>query len=210
MMRSRALAAVLALAVVAASLAVTGCGGGADEPAETTQQPAAQAPAAPPPSSAGAAAATPPDRSPEEPNPYEPFPTNPQVTPKAVLDLIESQQPMIVYFYDSTQKTTNDENAGIDGESGLDKIMSDYRGAIDLVKFDIGRYVKTKSDGSVVVDPAMAEDEAAQQTVALANQLGVSFTPYLVIVDSEGYVTARFRGWDEYKDIELEVLRATS
>jgi hypothetical protein len=31
-----------------------------------------------------------------------------------------------------------------------------------------------------------------------------------VIVDGKGYITARFRGWDDYKDIEREVLRATS
>jgi hypothetical protein len=38
----------------------------------------------------------------------------------------------------------------------------------------------------------------------------VKFTPYIVIVDANGYISARFRGWDDYSDIEQEVLRATS
>jgi len=206
-MRSRVVAAVLAVVLVLAAFVIVGCGGG-EEP-ETTAPTTAETPVTPPPpAEGGVTEAT--DLSPEEPSVYEAFPTDPAITPKAVLDLIESKQPMMVYFYDPSQKDTNDESQGIDGEGGLDQLMDDYRGAIDLVSFDIGRFVQTASDGTVVVDPALANDEAAKQAAALASELGVSFTPYVVIVDGEGYIIARFRGWDDWKDIEREVLRATS
>ncbi len=204
-MRSRVVAAVLAIFLVLAVVLLAGCGGGGEP--EATTDTTAQTPAPPPPAAGGVTEVT--DLSPEEPSVYEPFPTDPKITPQAVLDLIADQQPMIVYFYDPSQKDTNDENKGIDAKGGLEQIMEDYRGAIDLVSFDIGRYVQTAPDGSVIVDPALAEDEAAKQTVGLANELGVSFTPYVVIVDGNGYIIARFRGWDDWKNIEREVLRAT-
>lgn len=205
-MRSRIVAAVLAIVLVFAAVLLAGCGGGGDE--TQTTQPTAQAPATPPPPASGVAEVT--DVSPEEPNAYAAFPTDPEITPKAVLDLIESKQPMMVYFYDPSQKDTNDENVGVDAEGGLDQIMSDYRGAIDLVSFDIGKYVTTASDGTVVIDPSLANDKSSKQAAALANQLGVNFTPYVLIVDANGYIIARYRGWDDWKDIEREVLRATS
>ncbi len=170
-MRSRIVAAVLATVMVLAAVTVTGCGGGGEEPdAATPAGTGTPAPAAAPPAPVEP---TPVDRSPEETNVYEPFPTDPEVTPESVLDLIESKQPMIVYFFDSTQKTTDDEKKGIDGKDGLDQIMSDYRGAIDLVSFDISRYVTTGADGAVLIDPKLAEDESAKQTVELATTLGV-------------------------------------
>lgn len=207
-MRSRFAAIVLAiiLAVVAASL--VGCGGGAavEEPQDVGQTSAA--PAAP--AAVTQPDAAPVDRSPEETSAYTPFPTDPNVTPKAVLELIEAKQPMMVFFYDSTQKTTNDQTKGISGKSGIEKLMSEYRGTIDLVSYDIGRFVATAADESISIDPKFAETTSAQQAVSLASTLGVKFTPYIMIVDANGYIIARFRGWDDYKDIEREVLRATS
>ncbi len=208
-MRSRFAAVILALALIFAAVLLAGCGSsGTEEP--TTTSTSAQTPAAPTAPAAAAAAAAPADRSPTETVTYEPFPTDAQVTPKAVLDLLQAKQPMVVYFYDSTQKTTNDEAKGIDGEGGLDKIMSDYRGAVDLVSFDVSRYIKTNSAGVTVVDPAFSGNSATQQASSLAAALGVDFTPYLVIVDGNGYIISRFRGWDDIKDVEREVLRATS
>ena len=205
-MRSRVVAAVLAVTLVLTAVVLVGCGGNdaVEEPTRTE----AQAPVTP--VTPAAATEASPDRSPTETVVYEPFPTDPEITPKAVTDIIAAKQPMMVYFYDSTQKTTNDEEAGVDGKGGIDKIMEDYRGAIDLVSFDVGQYLTTEPDGSITVDPAFAKTPEAQQAAALAAELDVSFTPYVVIVDAEGYIIARFRGWDDYKDLEREVLRATS
>jgi len=205
-MRSRVAAIVLAAVLVFSAAVLAGCGGGDVEEPQTTTDAAAPAPVP----VAPAAEVVPVDRTPEEVAAYEPFPTNPATTPQAVIDLIEAKQPMMVLFWDSTQKTSNDEREGIDGKTGIDKLMSEYRGTIDLVSYDIGRYVKTAPDGSITVAEEFSGDTAAQQAVTLATDLGVKFTPYIVIVDGEGYIIARFRGWDEYKNIEREVLRATS
>jgi hypothetical protein len=206
-MRSRVAAIVLAMVLVLAASVLTGCGGAAVEEPQTDVSVVAVVPApAPQPDAATAVV----DRTPAESTAYEPFPTDPDVTPTAVQELLQAKQPMLVLFYDSTQKTTNDERTGISGKDGIDKLMSDYRGTIDLVSYDIGRFVTTAADGSISVAPEFADDAAAQQAVTLATTLGVKFTPYIVIVDGKGYITARFRGWDDYKDIEREVLRATS
>ena len=208
-MRSRIAAVILVIALVIAAVLLVGCGSsGVEEPTATGT--GAQTPATPPAPASTAGVAVAVDRSPTETVVYEPFPTDPQITPKPVLDILQAKQPMVVYFYDSTQKTTNDQAKGIDGKAGLDKIMSDYRGAIDLVSFDVARYLKTTSTGAIVVDPAFSGNDASQKAASLAAALGVDFTPYLVIVDGNGYTVARFRGWDDIKDIEREVLRATS
>jgi hypothetical protein len=206
-MRSRVAATVLAMVLVIAASVLTGCGGAAVEEPQTTVSGSGAVPAPPAQPAATTAVA---DRTPEESTAYEPFPTNPNVTPAAVQELLQAKQPMLVLFYDSTQKTTNDERSGISGKDGIDKIMADYRGTIDLVSYDIGRFVTTAADGSISVAPEFADDAAAQQAVTLATTLGVKFTPYVVIVDGNGYIIARFRGWDDYKNIEREVLRATS
>ena len=207
-MRSRFVAVALVLALSLATFLLVGCGGSnAEEPATTDTT--AQTPVTP---AAPASAAVVPavDRSPAEEVVYEPFPTDPQITPKPVLQLLEAKQPMIVCFYDTAQKTSNDEKEGVDGKGGLDLIMSDYRGAIDLVSFDVGKFVKTSSTGKITVDPAFADSASGEQTASLAAELGVDFTPYVVIVDGDGYIIARFRGWEETENIEREVLRATS
>lgn len=207
-MRSRFVAVALVLALALATFLLVACGGSnAEEPATTDTT--AQTPVTPAaPASAGVVPAV--DRSPAEEVVYEPFPKDPQITPKPVLQLLEAKQPMIVYFYDTTQKTSNDEKEGVDGEGGLDLIMSDYRGAIDLVSFDVGKFVKTSSTGKITVDPAFADSASGVQTASLAAELGVDFTPYIVIVDGDGYIIARFRGWEDTENIEREVLRATS
>jgi len=208
-MRSRFVAVALVLALGLAALLLVGCGGStAEEP--TTTDTTAQAPATPAAPANAAAVAPAVDRSPAEEVVYAPFPTDPQITPKPVLQRLQAKQPMIVYFYDPSQKTSNDAKAGVDGKGGLDLIMSDYRGAIDLVSFDVGKFVKTSATGKITVDPAFSDSASGQQTAALAAELGVDFTPYLVIVDGDGYIIARFRGWEDTENIEREVLRATS
>jgi len=198
-MRSR-IAVAIGLLVLA--LAVVGCGGGGDEAAQAPDATVDQAAPAPP-AQGGAAAAAPVDLSPAEPAKYEPFPRDEQTTPPAVIERIEARQPLLVLFFDPAQKDTNDQRAEVD------KVIDDYRGAIDLVSFDVGKFVKTNTDGSIEVDPAFAQDPAAQQSARLVSTLGVSYTPYIVITDSNGYITARFRGFVDAKDLQREVLRAT-
>ena len=197
-MRSRIVAAI---ALVVLAVILVGCGGG-DQTTTTEDTTQAQGTAAPP-APAPAAEAPPVDKSPTETVVYEPFPRTAQ-TPAAVTERLDAKQPMIVFFFDSTQKDTNDQ------QDAISAVLDDYRGAIDLVSFDVSKYVKTNSDGSVVIDPAFTSDPAAQQAAALAGDLGVSYTPYIVLTDAEGYTVARYRGTVDAKDLELGVLRATS
>lgn len=224
-MRSRVVASVLVLLLSLSVLTLTGCGGSDSEEssAQTTGKVASNSTGASAPQAAPAAAPAAPgapgavdpaaaavDRSPAEPTDYEPFPTDAKVTPKPVLQILKAQQPMIVYFYDSRQSTTDDLDEGVDGKGGIDKLMTEYRGMIDLVSFDIGEYVEDNSDGTIQAKPALAKDSSAQQAAMLASELDIKFTPYVLIVDRNGYITARFRGWDDYENLEREVLRATN
>jgi ABC-type glycerol-3-phosphate transport system substrate-binding protein len=197
-MRSRIVAAI---ALVVLAVILVGCGGG-DQATTTEDTTQAQGTAAPP-APAPAAEAPPVDKSPTETVVYEPFPRT-EATPEAITQRLDAKQPMIVFFFDSTQKDSNDQREAIDA------VMEKYRGAIDLVSFDMAAYVTTQPDGSIVIDPAFASDPAAQQAAALASQLGVSYTPYIVLTDSDGYIVGRYRGFVDAKDLELGVLRATS
>jgi hypothetical protein len=46
------------------------------------------------------------------------------------------------------------------------------------------------------------------QAVQLAKQLGVTSSPFIVITDSQGYVTWKFRGLVDKAFLEREVQRA--
>jgi hypothetical protein len=118
---------------------------------------------------------------------------------------IAASKPMLIFFYDSQQKTTDDQRAAID------TVLNDYRGTIDLVSFDAGKYVTVDESGTVSVKPGMEEDETAERVARLmsADNLDVRFTPYLVFVDRQGYITYRYRGYVDESAIEREVLRAT-
>ena len=187
--------------IAAMAFFVVGCGGG-DEPAEPAEE--APADAAPAPAEDGEAQA--PDTSPPEEQVYEPFPTDPEVVPEEILDNIEDGQPMIVYFRDSSQSTTQDQ------DEIVNELAGDYRGLISLVSYDIGEYVTTSVSGTIEVDAAVIEDDTAQKAALLTGDawLGITFTPYIVLTDEFGYITYRFRGPIDYKTLEREVLRATS
>ena len=199
-MRSRI---VVATVFVALALILVGCGGGGDQATETQGSTETQQSAPPAAPAAPGAVVVEVDNSPTETVVYEPFPRNAE-TPQAITERLDAKQPMIVFLYDSTQKDTNDQRAAIDA------VLDDYRGAIDLVSFDVSKYMTTQPDGSIVVDPAFASDPAAQQTAGLVSSLEVTYTPFIVITDADGYIIARFRGVVDAKDLEREVLRATS
>lgn len=195
----------LVVAIVVALMLVTlvGCGGGEEEPSgEVTTQTQATPPA--PTAAAGEEEAVT-DASPAEGQAFEPFPTNDEVLTDEIAERLDAEQPMIVLFYDSAQQTSDDQRAEVDA------VLADYRGLIELVAYDVGEYVLVDDDGAISVLEDMAKDESAQKIARLFSEdyLGITFTPYLVFVNSDGYITYRYRGFVDSKLIEREVLRAT-
>ncbi|MHB9003579.1 MAG: hypothetical protein ACYC6C_05885 [Coriobacteriia bacterium] len=195
-----------ALIVVMLAFSLTGCGGGGEEEATTgetaVQTQPAGTPAAP---VAVSGEATTFDLSGGEEQKFEPFPVSEEVVPDVISQRILARKPMLVFFYDSQQKTTDDQRAAIDA------VLAEYRGTIDLVSFDAGKYVTVDESGTATVRPGMEDDGTAERVARLmgADNLNVRFTPYLVFVDRQGYITYRYRGYVDESAIEREVLRAT-
>ena len=193
---------VVAMILIALALTLVACGGGGDEPAEDE---AAVPAAAPPPVTAEEDPDARPDYSPLEEEVFEPFPTNTEVTPEAILDRIEDEQPMMIYFYDSAQSLTADQTEEVDA------VMTDYRGLIDLISFDLGKFTTSDEEGQITVDPEMAKDETALQVSRLIGEqfLDIRYTPFFVFVNSDGYTIYRIRGPVDRTLLEAQVLRAT-
>jgi len=195
---------VVGIAVLMA-FSLTACGGGDEAPegevAVQTQGAAVPAPAG----AAVQSEASSNTLSPQEPSEFEPFPTDPEALPADIKQRLDAKRPMLQYFYDPTQKTTDDQRAEIDS------VLSEYRGLIDLVAYDVSKYVSTDASGVVSPLPGMADDVTAQQVARLlgSDYLDASFTPYIVFVDRQGYITFRFRGFVDSALLEREVLRAT-
>jgi hypothetical protein len=190
---------VSVLIVAALALALAGCGGG--NAAQTTAPaPGAAAPAAPPAAAAPAGAVIA-DRSANVTSTFEPFPQGAFV-PADLKAAVDAKRPTLIYFYDSsyTSKTSR---------KIIDAVRDDNRGAIDLVTYDIARYVTTSPTGVVTVDPALANDPTASQAVQLAKALGVTSAPFVVISDGQGYITYKFRGLVDRVFLEREVDRAS-
>lgn len=196
---------VVALVVACMLVTLVGCGGGEEEAAtsgEVTTQTQAT-PAAP--EDAGDEEEAIPDASPLEGQVFEAFPTHADVLTSEIAERLDAGQPMIVFFYDEAQQTSDDQREEIDA------VLKDYRGLIELVAYDVGEFVDVDENGAVTVRPEMADDEPARQVARLFNEeyLAIKFTPYLVFVDADGYITYRYRGFVDAKLIEREVLRAT-
>lgn len=191
---------VVAIILIALAFTLVACGGGGDEPAEEE----AAAPAATPPPAVEEEDVRP-DYSPLEEEVFEPFPTNTEVTPEAILARIEDEQPMMIYFYDSGQSLTADQTEEVDA------VMTDYRGLIDLISFDLGKFTTSDEEGQITVDAAMAKDETAQQVSHLVGEqfLDIRYTPFFVFVNSDGYMIYRIRGPVDRTLLEAQVLRAT-
>jgi hypothetical protein len=179
---------IAAIVVASCALTLVGCGGGGGGTQQTnTQQPAQQAPAR---SAQQQPAAV--DRSPEETPTLVPFPsTLSTALPSTVQSKLDAGRPMLLFFYDSNESETKEQRGEIDA------VLSDYRGLIDLIAFD----VKGGDSGQAT--------EAAKQAAVLAADLGVKATPYIIVVDRNGYITWRWLGFVDRDVIEREVLRAT-
>ncbi|MBE0417205.1 MAG: hypothetical protein IBX63_05530 [Coriobacteriia bacterium] len=189
--------AVLIVALLA--LTLVACGGGTSEEPDTTPDTGDAAPPPPPEEEA-------PDLSPSEEQVFEPFPVDSELgVPTAIQSRLDAGQPMIIVFIDDSQKTTDDQNEIVRS------ITETYRGLIDVVSFNLGAYVSQDAQGAITVKPGLSDDEIAKQVARLidADHLDIRFTPFLVIVDDQGYVTWRHRGISDDKTLEREVLRVT-
>ncbi|MDP2401495.1 MAG: hypothetical protein Q8M66_05900 [Actinomycetota bacterium] len=202
---SRLVAVVIAVFLV---FTVAGCGGGDEndtggEVSVQTGDGAAEAPAVE--AVAGDAVDEADVLSPLLEQPFEPFPTDETLVPSAILDRLSTGQPMLLLFYDPAQRITDDQREAVDA------VISDYRGIIDLVSYDIGKFVTTSESGKITLRPGITEDVDADKVARLLNSdnLNVTFTPYLIFVDTQGHITHRYRGYVDEKLIEREVLRAT-
>jgi hypothetical protein len=194
----RRIVAVLVVALLA--LTLVACGGGASEEPATTPD---TGDAAPPPPAVEEVAV---DLSPAEDQVFEPLPVDSELgVPTAIQSRLDAGQPMIVIFYDDSQKTTDDQ------EQIVRSVTDTYRGLIDVVSFNLGAYVTQDAEGTITVQEGLSDDETAAQVMRLidADHLDVRFTPFLVVVDDQGYVTWRARGISDDKNLEREVLRVT-
>lgn len=181
------------------ALALAGCGGGASQTATTTTTPAAtEATAAV--SVVSTVPVTIPDRSAPESRTFEPFP-NDEIVPAEIKDRVAAKQPMLIFFYNKDQATTADQRAVIDA------VLKENRGLVDLVAYELGQY-SSSDDGVISTDTKITGDDAASKAVLLARQLKVGYTPFIVIVDDQGYITFRARGPIDAGLLEPEVLRA--
>jgi len=197
---SRLIAVVL---VAMLALVVAGCAPAEEPPAD--QPPpdaAAPAPVAP---AEGTEAAEGNVLSPRPEQAFVPFPTDDTLVPQEILDRIETKQPMLIFFYDTTQLTTNDQRAAIDAA------MADHRGLIDLIAFDVGKYVVTNAAGEITAKPELLEDPTTEKVARLisSGNLNITHTPYIVFVDGQGHITHRYSGYVDESLITREILRAT-
>ncbi len=181
----RRLPAALLLAAIA--VALTACGGGGEA---TTDQPVSGAVAPPP------AVATPAGdiHSPTETAGNEQFPTTPDSVPQAVLSRLSAKQPMLIYFFDSSQVITRDQRREVDW------VAREYRGLIDLMAYDEDLALRSREVSSSV---------ELQKAMTMAGLVGVKHAPYLLFVDRAGRITGRFAGFTDRTLLEREVLRAT-
>jgi hypothetical protein len=176
------------LVAVAASLAA--CGGG-----DTTGTPANTAEPVPPAASTGVPSSNASDtKSPTEVVSNEPFPTDKTQVPLAILDRLQAKQPMLIFYYDSSQIITSEQRDEVDA------VVSKYRGLIDLIAYDIEAGI---GSAETIRDPEV------QKAFTTAGLVGVKHTPYTLFVDRAGRVTGRFSGFADRVLLEREVLRAT-
>ncbi|MDO8915462.1 MAG: hypothetical protein Q7W16_05200 [Coriobacteriia bacterium] len=184
----RRVVAALVLVAVAASLAA--CGGG-----DTAATPTDTAEPTPPPAVVAAPSTNASDtKSPNEVVANEQFPTDKTQVPQAILDRLTAKQPMLLFFYDSTQIITSRQREEVDA------VVDKYRGLIDLVVYDIEAGIGA---------PEATSDPEAQKAFSMAGLLGIKHTPYTLFVDRAGRVTGRFTGFADRVLLEREVLRAT-
>lgn len=197
---------VVALFVVLLAFSLVGCGGGGEEeqPATTDQNQAAQQ-AAPPATAArpGQDAAPIEDRSIESSETFVVF-SSKDATPPAVAQRLEAKQAMILYFYDSSQLQADDVREQVEA------VADDNRGDVDLLTYDLGKFVSVNASGFVEVEEdKLANNENASVAARFARVAGVDHLPYVIIVDDQGYKIFWARGFIDAELLERQVERAS-
>ena len=110
---------------------------------------AAPAPAAPPAPAPGDDAVIA-DRSAEETDTFETFPTG-EAVPAALAKKVADKQPTIILFVDGAQKDTNDIKKEVNA------VMKSSQGLVDLFTYDLGKYASVAKDGTIKVDRARSQ-----------------------------------------------------
>lgn len=191
------------VALIALSLAVflvfslTGCGGGdaatpedADAPIEAVALPTEELDPIP-------------DLSAQEPATFERFPEGDDV-PASVTERLKAGRPMLMLFNDDAQLDANDLRTEVN------RVIKNNRGMVDLLVYDVGKYSSVNSSGVVDVAAAkLGKDIPAQESVNLARHLEVTFTPYILIVDDQGFVVFRHSGYIDSALLERQVQRVS-
>ena len=193
---------VVAAVVVALALAVAGSSSSSSDSSSSTPAPA------PVPVPVAAGSSTLPNvvnRSENETTTFEPFPADANVPADLHQMVSVDKQPTLIYFYDSTQQASKEVRIVID------TIRNRDRGMVDLVAYDIGKYVTTNPDGSVDIQETLATDASAKAAVMFARDqaINVTFTPFIVLTDGQGYIIFKHRGIVDEAFLEREVLRAS-
>lgn len=172
---------VVALIALTLALGLAGCGGGAEEP-ETTAPPVAAPAAAVDPNA-------PPieDKSPQEGEVFELLP-DAEKLPEAVNDRLKDKQPMVIMFIDAAQLETDDVRdevkAAVNSNAGL----------ADLLVYDLGKYRSKDSTSVTEVQTKIQTDETAKRAQSFAREIGAVVTPFVIVVDSQGYIIFKWRG----------------
>lgn len=197
----------LVVALVAATVALTlaGCGGGGEEAPTTTAPTTTQPPAAPAaaPVAAGRPGETTIDRSTMSTESFVPFQIEGDM-PLAVKERLDTEQAMLIFFYNGAQKSTDDLR------SQVNAVLDEYRGNIDLITYDLGKYTSTNATGIAIVDvEKLAGDEKGKEAVRFARQVGVNHLPYIIIVDNQGFKIFTVWGFIDEQLLSRQVYRAT-
>ncbi|MDO9556747.1 MAG: hypothetical protein Q7J82_04115 [Coriobacteriia bacterium] len=179
---------IAVLVALSMAFVIVGCGGGGEAAVDATEAEGAAA-AAPAVVVAGPAEDV---LSPVESGYPAPFPEtiNTEI-PEAIQQKLDDGRPMVIFFYDGMQVVTTDQR------TELDAALAEYRGLIDLVTFNLASPVDSPPGEDVKVATVLAAD------------LGITATPYIMIVDRNGFVTWRYKGYIDREVIGREVLRAT-
>ena len=195
----RLVVATVALGLV---LLLSGCGGGGGSAATPAASPTAA------PAIVGGSSTTLPaiqNRSANDTDTFVAFPTSGTIPPELRQKVLVQKTPTLIYFFDSTQQTSKEVRTIID------TVRNDNRGLVDLVAYDIGKYMKADANGTVSVNDKLVADPTASAAVRLARgpAIGVVFTPFIVLTDSQGYIVYKHRGLVDRAFLEREVLRAS-
>lgn len=189
---------VAALFVASLALALSGCGGSSSTTTSTETESVEVGST----SSVEAAASTIGTDTPEG-DVFIEFPVTDE-TPQTVKDLLDEKQAFILFFFDSEQKVTDDTRKQID------KVAEDNEGLIEVYSYNLGSYTSVNSSDEVEVDTeALEKDDVGASIIALARDLGVSYTPHIVVVDTQGYIVYRQSGFIDADLLDRQVQRAT-